>query len=81
MQLGAEFVGTFIMIFSAVAAPIVNQKYNGVETLIGSATGAGLAVMVGILSTGHISGAHLNQAVTVAFAAIQHFLWSQFRLK
>ncbi|MQL72307.1 hypothetical protein Taro_004656 [Colocasia esculenta] len=77
LQVGAEFVGTFILIFGAVAAPIVNQKYGGVETLMGNALCAGLAVMVVILSTGHISGAHLNPAVTIAFAAFRHFPWAQ----
>ncbi|XXG43465.1 hypothetical protein AAC387_Pa01g3498 [Persea americana] len=76
-KLGAEFVGTFILIFFATAAPIVNQKYNGAETLIGNAGCAGLAVMIVILSTGHISGAHLNPSVTVAFAVFRHFPWVQ----
>ncbi|XP_077245475.1 putative aquaporin NIP5-1 isoform X2 [Tasmannia lanceolata] len=74
-ELGAEFVGTFILIFAATAAPIVNQKYNGVETLIGNAATAGLAVMIVILSTGHISGAHLNPSITIAFASFRHFPW------
>ncbi|KAK2981973.1 hypothetical protein RJ640_019193 [Escallonia rubra] len=74
-KLGAEFVGTFILIFGATAAPIVNQKYNGAETLIGNAACAGLAVMIVILSTGHISGAHLNPSLTIAFAALRHFPW------
>ncbi|KAG6501793.1 probable aquaporin NIP5-1 [Zingiber officinale] len=74
-KLGAEFVGTFILIFGATAAPIVNQKYNGAETLIGNAASAGLAVMVVILSTGHISGAHLNPSLTIAFALLRHFPW------
>lgn len=76
-KLGAEFVGTFILIFAATAAPIVNQKYNGVESLIGNAACAGLAVMIVILSTGHISGAHLNPSLTIAFAALRHFPWVQ----
>ncbi|KAG6636351.1 hypothetical protein CIPAW_11G105200 [Carya illinoinensis] len=76
-KLGAEFVGTFILIFVATAGPIVNQKYNGAETLIGNAACSGLAVMVVILSTGHISGAHLNPSVTIAFAALRHFPWAQ----
>lgn len=76
-KLGAEFVGTFILIFAATAGPIVNQKYNGAETLIGNAACAGLAVMIVILSTGHISGAHLNPSLTIAFAALRHFPWVQ----
>ncbi|CAN1177848.1 Probable aquaporin NIP5-1 [Linum perenne] len=74
-KLGAEFVGTFILIFSATAGPIVNQKYNGAETLIGNAACSGLAVMIIILSTGHISGAHLNPSLTIAFAFLRHFPW------
>lgn len=69
-------MGTFVLIFIATAAPIVNQKYNGAETLIGNAACAGLAVMVVILSTGHISGAHLNPSLTIAFAVLRHFPWA-----
>ncbi|CAM0958555.1 unnamed protein product [Alopecurus aequalis] len=74
-KLGAEFVGTFILIFFATAAPIVNQKYGGPISLFGCAAVAGLAVMTIILSTGHISGAHLNPSLTIAFAALRHFPW------
>ncbi|XP_034217181.1 probable aquaporin NIP5-1 isoform X2 [Prunus dulcis] len=77
IQLGAEFVGTFILMFAASAGPIVNQKYSGAETLIGNAACAGLGVMIVILSTGHISGAHLNPSLTIAFAALRHFPWVQ----
>jgi len=75
VKLGAEFVGTLILIFAGTATAIVNQKTDGAETLIGCAASAGLAVMIVILSTGHISGAHLNPAVTIAFAALKHFPW------
>ncbi|KAI7733850.1 hypothetical protein M8C21_028635, partial [Ambrosia artemisiifolia] len=75
-KLGAEFVGTFILIFAATAGPIVNEKYTNSETLIGNAACAGLAVMIIILSTGHISGAHLNPSLTIAFAAFRHFPWA-----
>ena len=77
LQLGAEFVGTFILIFFATAAPIVNQKYGDAIAPFGNAACAGLAVTTIILSTGHISGAHLNPSLTIAFAVLRHFPWLQ----
>ncbi|KAL6972885.1 Aquaporin NIP6-1 [Sarracenia purpurea var. burkii] len=76
-KVGAEFIGTLILIFSGTATAIVNQKTKGTETLIGLAASTGLAVMIVILSTGHISGAHLNPAITIAYAALKHFPWKQ----
>ena len=73
----AEFVGTLILVCAGAATAIVNQKTQGSETLIGLAASSGLAVMIIILSTGHISGAHLNPSVTIAFAALRHFPWTQ----
>lgn len=74
-KVGAEFIGTMILIFAGTATAIVNQKSPGSETLIGLAGSSGLAVMIVILSTGHISGAHLNPSITIAFAALKHFPW------
>lgn len=74
---GAEFVGTFLLIFAAEGSTIVNEKTNGGLTYMGVALASGLAVMIIILSTGHISGAHLNPAATLAFATIKEFPWSQ----
>lgn len=73
----AEFMGTLILIFAGTATAIVNQKTQGSETLIGCAASSGLAVMIVILATGHISGAHLNPSLTIAFAALKHFPWTQ----
>lgn len=74
-QVGAEFIGTLLLIFAGTATAIVNQKTGGSETLLGLAASNGLAVMIVILSTGHISGAHLNPAITISFAALRHFPW------
>ncbi|CAI9767240.1 unnamed protein product [Fraxinus pennsylvanica] len=74
-KVGAEFIGTFILIFTGTATAIVNQKTQGSETLLSLAASTGLAVMIVILSTGHISGAHINPSVTIAFAALKHFPW------
>ncbi|KAK6139567.1 hypothetical protein DH2020_026690 [Rehmannia glutinosa] len=74
-KVGAELIGTLILIFAGTATAIVNQKTNGSETLLGLSAATGVAVMVVIFSTGHISGAHLNPSVTIAFAALRHFPW------
>ncbi|KAI3437198.1 uncharacterized protein J3R85_005630, partial [Psidium guajava] len=74
-KVGAEFIGTLILVFAGTATPIVNQKTDGSETLLGLAASSGLAVMIVILATGHISGAHLNPALTISFAALKHFPW------
>ncbi|KAD4385942.1 hypothetical protein R6Q59_009766 [Mikania micrantha] len=79
-KVGAEFIGTMILIFAGTATAIVNQKTPGSETLIGLAGSSGLAVMIVILSTGHISGAHLNPSLTIAFASLKHFPWKHVPL-
>ncbi|XP_022159570.1 probable aquaporin NIP5-1 [Momordica charantia] len=76
-KLGAEFVGTFVLIFAATAGPVVNQKYNNVDSVIENALCSGLAVMIVIFAAGHISGAHLNPSLTIAFATLRYFPWLQ----
>lgn len=76
-KVAAEFLGTFILIFAGTSTAIVNEKTGGKETLIGLAASSGLGIMIVILSTGHISGAHVNPALTIAFASFRHFPWVQ----
>ncbi|KAG0567454.1 hypothetical protein M758_7G142400 [Ceratodon purpureus] len=76
-KIATELIGTFVLIFAATATPIVNEKTGGSVTLLGNAATAGLAIMIVILSTGHISGAHVNPAITIAFATTRHFPWVQ----
>jgi glycerol uptake facilitator-like aquaporin len=45
----------------------------GALGLVGVALAFGLVVMAMIYATGHLSGAHLNPAVTVAFTLTRHF--------
>src|SRR5690348_9348121 len=42
---------------------------------VGVAITFGLVIMFGIYAVGHISGAHFNAAVTLAFALTRHFPW------
>jgi len=69
----AEFIGTFAIVFGGCGAIAVDQISGGVIGHLGIATTFGLIVMTMVYATGHISGAHLNPAVTLAFAATRHF--------
>lgn len=74
----AEFLGTFVLIlFGAanVAQVVLSHEKNGVYLSINIAWG--IAVMMGILVAGGVSGAHLNPAVTVANAVCRDFAWSK----
>ncbi|KAJ7968787.1 Aquaporin NIP1-1 like [Quillaja saponaria] len=73
----AEVLGTYFLIFAGCAAVVVNSDENKVVTLPGIAIVWGLAVMVLVYSVGHISGAHFNPAVTIAFATTKRFEWKQ----
>ncbi|XP_021749334.1 aquaporin NIP1-2-like isoform X1 [Chenopodium quinoa] len=73
----AEVLGTYFVIFAGCAAVTVNLDGEKVVTLPGIAITWGLVVMVMVYSVGHISGAHFNPAVTIAFATSRRFPWKQ----
>lgn len=73
----AETLGTYFLIFAGCAAVVVNADKDKVVTLPGISIVWGLAVMVMVYSVGHISGAHFNPAVTIAFASCKRFPWKQ----
>lgn len=68
----AEFIGTFALVFAGTGAIIVD-KLTGVIGHIGISATFGLVIMCMIYAVGHISGAHFNPAVTIAFVAIKRF--------
>jgi len=73
----AEFLGTFILIFAGTGAIVINQSSGGVIGHAGIALTFGLVVLAMIYTFGDISGAHLNPAVTIAFAAAKRFPWNE----
>ncbi len=71
----AEFIATFILIFCAAGSATVNEITNGSVSLVGCALVSGLIVMALIYAVGDISGAHINPAVTIAFALNKNMQW------
>jgi MIP family channel proteins len=63
----AEFVATFALIFVGAGAVIVAS--SGQLDLVGVALAHGLVLAVMVSVTGHISGGHVNPAVTIALWA------------
>lgn len=64
----AEVIGTYILVFCGTGAVVINQQANDSVTHVGVAITFGLIVMVMIFAFGRLSGAHINPAVSIAFA-------------
>lgn len=63
------------MVFAWPGAVVVDEVSGGGVGSLGIGLSFGLAVMAAIYAVGHLSGAHINPAVTAAFALTRHFPW------
>ena len=77
-RLFSEVLGTFFLVLVAVGAGMVNARFGGQAVPYGARVSApGLMVAAIILFMGTVSGAHLNPAVSVAFALRGDFPWKR----
>jgi glycerol uptake facilitator-like aquaporin len=65
----AECIGTAALIFIGAGSIIMNAQTAGGLGLLGIALAHGLTVGVMVSAIGHISGGHINPAVTAGFLA------------
>jgi aquaporin NIP len=70
---GAEALAAFLLVFAGCGAIVTDAVYDGALGTVGVALVFGLVIMAMVYATGHLSGAHVNPAVTIAFALTRHF--------
>jgi aquaporin Z len=76
-RLFSEVWGTFLLVVVAAGAGVVGALSGGTITLSMKVAAPGMMVMAIIYFMGAVGGAHLNLAVTLAFAARRNFPWNR----
>jgi len=69
----AEGLAAFALVFAGCGAVVADVRSDGALGAVGVALTFGLVIMAMVYATGHLSGAHINPAATIAFTHTRHF--------
>src|SRR5215471_15909776 len=73
-RMGAEFIGTFWLVLGGCGAAVLSAAFPGLGIgFAGVALAFGLTVLTMVYAIGHISGGHLNPAISVGLVAGKRF--------
>jgi MIP family channel proteins len=68
-----EGLAAFALVFAGCGANVSDAAHKGALGAVGVSLVFGLVIMAMVYATGHLSGAHINPAVTLAFTLTRHF--------
>src|SRR6476660_1437616 len=76
-RLFSELLGTFFLVLVAAGGAMMGQAFPDTISRAAAVVAPGLMVLAIILFMGKVSGAHLNPAVSIAFALRRDFPWTR----